>query len=499
MHQQRAYQDRGIADIRAAFGEGHRSVLYALPTGGGKTEIARRVIAGALEKGNSVVMAAHRNELVVQPSLRLASFGIPHRVIGAKKTVRRITDLHVRRFGRSFIDDTSSVAVASVQSLARRLDRETAPDLVVFDEAHHAAAGTWRKIIDAWPDTRVLGLTATPCRVDGKGLGDVFGVLVQGPSYSELIEGGYLTDCVVYAPDPPDLSEAGKAGGDWRTADLQGVMDRASITGDVVAHYKRIANGKTAVAFCVSVSHAEHLAEAFTDAGVPAAALSGKMTDDERERVVRDLAEGRIMVLTSCDVVSEGFDLAAISGLDVQIDVAILCRPTQSLALFLQQVGRAFRPGQGKKFAIVLDHAGNVFRHGWPTQDREWTLEAGAPSAQSTATEGPAFTVRRCPECLRVHKTRPACPDCGHVYTSGDRMPELRDGTLKELQREERRREKEAKKARAAEWKDRRKTARSVEELADIARELGYENPWGAAYAFAKWRESIKKPLPHRI
>jgi superfamily II DNA or RNA helicase len=499
MHQQRAYQDRGLADIRAAFAHGHRSVLYVLPTGGGKTEIARRVISGAMEKRRAVIMAAHRNELVVQPSLRLASFGIPHRVVGAKKTVKRITELHVRRFGRSFVDETSSIAVASVQSLARRLDRETPPDLVVFDEAHHAAAGTWRKIVDAWPGTKILGLTATPCRVDGKGLADVFDVLVLGPSYSELIDGGYLTDCVVYAPDPPDLSEVGKAGGDWRTADLQGVMDRASITGDVVAHYKRLAYGKTAVAFCVSVSHAEHLAQAFTDAGVPAAALSGKMTDDERERVVRDLAEGRLMVLTSCDVVSEGFDLAAISGLDVQIDVAILCRPTQSLALFLQQCGRAFRPGDGKAFAIVIDHAGNIFRHGWPTQDREWTLDAGAPTAQSAATEGPAFTVRRCPECLRVHRPRSACPDCGHVYTSGDRMPELRDGTLKELKREERRREKEARKARAAEWKERRKQAHSIAELAEIARELGYDNPWGTAYGFAEWKKSIGQPLPRTI
>jgi superfamily II DNA or RNA helicase len=456
MIQLRPYQSRGIADIRAAFRTARR-VLGVFPTGAGKTTIIASIVQDTLARGSRVVIMAHREELITQIRDRLALFGIVAAIIKAGHPE----------------DPNNPVQVASVQSLAGRLDRHNAPDLLIVDEAHHTLAATYRSILDAWSKSRVLGLTATPWRLDGRGLGEVFESMVQGPTVAELIEQGHLVRArVLGSTRGLDLSDVATRGGDFDIEALEKAIARAGLDGDAVRTFKtHFPTSGTAVAFCVSVKHAERVAAAFNDAGIPAAVLTGADKEAHRKRVLEDLAAGRIRVLCSVDVISEGFDLPAISAV-------ILLRPTKSLSLFLQQVGRALRPAPGKLFAWVFDHAGNSLRHGHPESFRDWTLDAEQPAKRAlTQTEdGMALTVRQCLSCYAIHATAPVCPFCGTEHPVDDRIPRWRAVELRELERAELEATDEAK--RKAERKA-QGGARTVEQLTALFMRQG-ANRWKA-------------------
>ena len=307
-----------------------------------------------------------------------------------------------------------------------------AGDVLVHNCHHLTTDSTWGRVVSAYPDAKLLPVTATPCRLDGKGLGLGQGgfadELVMGPTMRELIEAGFLSPYRIFAPpNALDLTGVRTRAGDYAKEQLASAVDKPSITGDSVAHYQRLTPGKRAVAFCVSVAHAQHVAAEFKGAGVPAEFLDGTLDALERDRIIKRFESGETLVLSSCDIISEGFDLPA-------IEVAILLRPTQSLSLYIQQVGRALRTFPGKTEAVILDHVGAVATHGLPDEEREWSLDGVKPKRRAANdNEDPDVKITTCGQCFTIHAPAPVCPTCGHVYPPKERKVEQQDGELQEL------------------------------------------------------------------
>jgi superfamily II DNA or RNA helicase len=406
----RTYQLTDCEAIRGAFSSGSKSPLYVLPTGGGKTVVLSHIVKAAVGKGARVLVLVHRRELLEQSMRALSREG-----------------LEVGAIAPGFPASSHVVQVGSVQTVARRLSklRPDAFTLIVIDEAHHAVAGSWQKLLQHFQGAKRLGVTATPARLDGRGLAGSFDVMVQGPSARELERAGYLARSVVYAPPigfnaaavrtrmgEYDLDEAGKQ------------VSSVRALGDVVQHYQQLLTGGTAIAFCCTVKHAEAVAETFVAAGVSSESIDGSMTWEQREDKLRRLERGELKVLTSCMLIGEGVDVPSVNG-------CILLRPTKSLSLFLQMVGRCLRPAAGKDRAIVLDHVGNYERHGHHMDRREWTLEEGVKKREGRET-GPSLWV--CPSCYcNVESRVVECPECGHVRPRQERQVIQVDGELVQL------------------------------------------------------------------
>ncbi len=429
----RPYQSKLVSEIRQAYSEGYRAPLVCLSTGGGKTTIFAYVTSNAAAKGRSVFLLAHRAELVKQIADTLARFGCAHAIVAPGPIIRQCQVEQFKAYGKSFVDPGAKVLVCSAQTLVRRMDSiRLTPDLIVIDESHHLVSGnTWGNIIANYPSAKLLPVTATPIRVDGKGLGKNHGgfadTMVSGPSMRELIEGGFLSPYRIFAPPTAlDMSGVKTRAGDYAKDDLANAVDKPVITGSAVEHYLKLASGKRAVAFCVSVEHAMHVAAQFRENGIPAEHLDGTMDAMERDRKIKAFSAGETLVLTSADLISEGFDLPA-------IEVAILLRPTQSLSLYLQQVGRALRTFPGKSEAIILDHVNSTMRHGLIDEEREWSLEGKKKSAKKQSDDEDDVKVKCCPECFAVHEPAPACPVCGHVYEIKAKKLEVVDGSLSEI------------------------------------------------------------------
>ena len=386
----RPYQLQAVADLRWSLGQGRRSSLLVMPTGAGKTVVFTEIARSATIKSKSTLILVHRRELIKQASAKLTAAGVEHGIIAAR-----------------FRPSDHKVQVASVQTLVRRLTTtDFNPDLIIIDEAHHAVAGSWDKITAQFNHARKIGVTATPSRLDGRGLGSHFETLVLGPSVEQLVNGGFLSPHKVFAPPMlADLSQVKTRAGDYANDQLSQAMDRPTITGSAVDHYRRLADGLPAIAFCCSVKHASSVCESFKAAGYRAKLVTGNMPMDERDEAISGLADGRTQVLCSVDVVSEGTDVPAVSA-------AILLRPTQSESLYLQQVGRILRPQDGK-IAVVLDHVGSTVKHGFVDDCRDWSLDS-KPKRQRK--DEPAPSVRQCPECFAAFRPQPACPCCGFVF-----------------------------------------------------------------------------------
>lgn len=459
----RDYQEQLVQHIRQSYIRGSKSPLAVLPTGGGKTVVFSYIAATTAARAKRVLILVHRIELLRQTSAALRKSGVHHGLINPNYTAEL----------------NAPVQVASVQTLIRRLHKMPPPDLIVIDEAHHALASTWKKIIDNWPTARILGVTATPCRGDGTGLGKisggVFDDLIIGPQVHELIQRGFLVKPIIYAPaERLDLTGLRTKMGDYDTQQLEQVVDKPKITGSAVEHYKRICSGAPAVVFCVSVKHAQNVAEEFRAAGYRAYHADGSMDDDVRRRILNGLGNGTVDVVTSCDLISEGTDITAIG-------CAILLRPTQSEGLYLQQVGRALRVCEGKEHAIILDHVGNVLTHGLPDEPREWTLEGERKKKREKKEEDKQVRVVQCDKCYAIHEPAPTCPVCGHVYEVKVNQPDQVDGELKAITAETAALLKRKKVIEVAK-------ARTLEELERIGRERGYKPNW-ARYVWQSRQE----------
>lgn len=443
----RPYQHQGVASIRAAFSAGNRRVLFVLPTGGGKTIVFSLVTSTAAARGKRVCVLVHRQELVDQVSGSLAATGVPHGIVAA---------------GRP--ETADPVQVASVASLVRRLDRTAPFDLLVADEAHHAVAGTWRAVIEAMPQAFVLGVTATPERLDGRGLGDAFDTMVQGPSVADLTAAGFLVPAAVYAPPATvDFAALKTQAGDFAAGEAGAAMSAAAVVGNAVEHYGRLCRGVPAVAFCCGIAHSRLVAARFNAAGFRAAHVDGDTEPAERRRLIAAIGTGSLDVLTNAGLISEGVDVPAIGA-------AILLRPTQSLGLYLQQVGRALRPGPGKCRAIILDHAGNSLRHGLPDDPRDWTLDAKPRRSRKEREAGG----RRCPACDAVSPPGSrACIACGEVLApTTQEVAEIEAELVMVEQDRLRLKLRDMPYRRAVAWAD------TEDKLRAVARARGYHHGW---------------------
>ena len=411
MPELRPYQEQLLADIRGAVREGHRRIVAVMPTGAGKGTTIGAMVASAAAKGKRTLVLAHRSELIHQLSNTAATWGVPHGLVAANRSM----------------DNSRLLQIGSVQTVIRRLHRMFPPDMIIVDEAHHLCCGnTWGKVIDYWPRALLIGKTATPCRGNGVGLGDghggYFTAMVLGPTAAWLTEAGFLAPARVLAPPIGfDTSGLRRRMGDFDMSQAATSLQAGQAMGDCLAHYRRYLDGQTAIAFCCSVAHAEAVADLFQQNGVAAASIDGTMDAATREQLLSDLGAGRLKVLTSCALIGEGVDVPSVAG-------CILLRPTQSVSLHLQMIGRCLRPQQGKQ-AVILDHVGNVLRLGHHLEEREWTLD-GTPKQDREK----APSVKVCPQCFSaMASAKQTCPDCGHQFTPERRELEHVDGELVEI------------------------------------------------------------------
>ena len=339
-------------------------------------------------------------------------------------------------------------------------------DGMLVHNCHHIAAGSWADVFRANPEARHIGLTATPERLDGVGLGRWFQRLVLGPSVADLIDGGWLAKFKIYSPPGASLSGVHMLGGDYNKRELNAVLDGSAVMGDVLTHYRKLAPGRRMVAFTWSVASSVELAGRFSAAGIPAEHVDGTTSMHNRDAAMSRFRRGETMVLTNVDLFGEGLDVPA-------IEAVALLRPTQSLGLYVQQVGRALRPAPGKSHAIILDHAGNALRHGLPDDPRDWSLD----SERRKRVGDHAAPVRQCPKCYAVMPAdRPMCIECGFEFPTKSRKIAEIVGELQEMQlRRDKRMEQ--------------RKADTMQKLISIGRARGYRNPaWWAWMVFTHRR-----------
>lgn len=403
----RYYQEQGIQEIRNRIAQGQQRIIRQLPTGGGKTIEIKTICEAAARKGKRVGLLAHRQELLEQIS---RAIDMPHGWIKADKpgAAREL------------------IQVASVQTLAKRKHHHHF-DLLIVDEAHHSKASQYKQIIAHYGSAHVIGFTATPHRLDGKGFDDIFDSIVLGPSVQELIDGGYLKPAIYYGPPQKiDMKGIKKTAGDYNTGDLAKAVNQSKITGNAIEHYAKHAMGVPAILFGVNRIHIETAADMFNAAGFRFVAVHSAMDRNKVKQALKDLEARRIDGVCSCELISEGVDIPAVSA-------GIMLRPTQSLSLWLQQVGRCLRPAEGFPHAIVLDHAGNSLAHGFAHDPREWSLygecdEDGVKRKRKQREMMVKYA--DCPQCCRIHERGPVCPECGYQYSSENIVAE---GMLIEL------------------------------------------------------------------
>lgn len=392
----RAYQEEMLEAARGSYRAGHKRPCLVAPCGAGKTVIVAEMARLSTARGNHVLFLAHRRELIEQTE---------------------------RTFQRAGVDMTLCT-VGMVQTVCRHLDDIVPPDLIIVDENHHAKAASYRKVLDAFPAAKVIGVTATPVRLDGSGLGDVNDDLVQGVSAKWLIEHGFLAPYKYFAPTVADLSGVKINRGEFDAKQAEGILIQRAIFGDVIAHYRKLADGCKAICYCTTLEHSRQTAAAFTEAGVPAAHIDGDTDKDERARIVQAFRDGTVQVLCNVDLISEGFDVPDCS-------CAILLRPTHSLTLYIQQSMRCMRYMPGKT-AVIIDHVGNYARHGMPDDDREWKLDA---QKKKRGQQKNTVFVKQCDECYAVMPSiATECPECGYVFPQKERtIEEIKEARLEEV------------------------------------------------------------------
>lgn len=412
----RDYQQTLISKCSAEMRAGKKRILVCSPTGSGKTGISAHMLSTSAENGNRCIFLVHRVELLRQTVETFEKFGVKTGIISA-----------------GFPETPNlPIQVASIPTVRKRLGKIGDFGVVVCDEAAHAPARSWKEVLDAWPEAWRIGLSATPVRMDGRGFTDLFDTLVQGPSVAELIRDGWLAPFKLYAPPGVDPSSLHVRAGDYVPEEAAALVDHPHITGDVIQHYRRLSDGKRAIVFCTTISHSRNVARQFQAAGIPSIHVDGGTNPEDRERAIEDLRAGRVQVLTNCALFVEGVDVPA-------LETCIILRPTRSLSMWKQMVGRALRPADGKT-ALILDHVGACAMHGFPDDEPDWSLYGAAKRSKAAAC--PSVMVRTCSECYACYA--PAllrCPFCGEPYTPTAQEIKQREGELAEIQRMQKRRE----------------------------------------------------------
>lgn len=390
------YQSQAIAGARA---QCTKNPIIVAPTGAGKTTIAAHIVLGAVERGKRVLFLAHRKELIDQAAVRFAGHGASVGIIKA--------GIHP--------DESCPVQVASVQTLIRRKPPQS--DIVIIDECHHASAETYQTILSWYPNSIRIGLTATPFRTDGSGLGDAgFGAIVVAATPKKLIAEGYYLEPIVFAGVPIEgLDNLKVIAGDYQRSGLSLLMTQSKLLGNIVDAWKEHAEGRPTVCFAASVEHSQRIVEAFGDI---ARHIDGTTPEDVREDILRSFERGEIKIVSNYGILTEGWDVPAAS-------VAILARPTKSLGLYMQMAGRIVRPMPGKAQPIILDHGELTERHGFVTQDLVFSLEGKLKSKRES--------FKNCPKCFLLLKSGETCPNCGTPLSKPREVATLGEGKMRLL------------------------------------------------------------------
>lgn len=443
----RPYQIELIQKSREAYKHGKNAPCIVLPCGGGKSVIVADIAKKATQKHNRVLFLVHRKELCEQIENTFKWWGV----------------------------DMDLCDVMMVQTATRRIKKIKPPALIITDENHHSKSTTYRRIYDSFPNAKRIGVTATPWRLDGSGLKDVNDELVVGVSAKWLIENHYLSPYDYYAPTLADLSGIKIVRGEFEIKSAEFLMLQNNVFGDVIKHYKKLADGKQAICYCVTVKHSMSMAEKFCDAGISARHIDGTTPKLEREQIISDFRKGEVKILCNVDLISEGFDVP-------DCECAILLRPTQSLTLYIQQSMRCMRYKPNKR-AIIIDHVGNYSRHGMPDTDRKWSLN-GCKKSKKKQDDDLSLTM--CPQCFNVFETpvppEPRiCPQCGCNLDS-EKKRELGkvDCELKKIT------EDELKNAGIVLDYTTAEDCKSIKELQAYAKKHGYKPGW--CYYQAKQR-----------
>jgi DNA repair protein RadD len=449
----RNYQHGAIGNLRVSIGAGNKRVLLQAATGAGKTIIACEMIRLAMNKQKRVIFIAHRKEIINQTSGKLDAFGINHGVIMANHS--RVNN--------------HPVQVASIQTLTRR-DKPPA-DLIIIDETHLACSASFKEILNHYSGATVIGLTATPTRLDGKGLGEIYSDIIQVVPMAKLIEEGHLVKPRVFAPFTPDMKGIKKSKGDYDAIQTANLMDRKEITADIVKHWQQSALDRKTIVFASSVEHSKNIVAEFIECGISAKHLDANIPATERDQTLQDWRDGQFTVLSNMGLFIEGLDVPAAA-------CCILARPTKSLTIYLQAVGRVMRPAENKSDCIILDCAGLTYEHGFVDEAREWTLEGKAKKPRDEMT-----AVHICDECGAAYSKAQhphECPECGAKTPVEAKTVEQADVDMVELTPSivEQLRAKQIKKLEL-------KRCKTLDDFI----ELGKLRKYKAGWAYLKWNE----------
>ena len=370
--QLRPYQTQLINDIRQSIKDGYTKIVSVLGCGGGKSIIQGTIAKNATNKGNRVLFLVHRKELCEQIKNTFIDVGV----------------------------NMDLCDVCMVQTVSRRLKSMPEYDLILTDEAHHSTAKTYTKIYEHYPKAILLGFTATPIRLNKGGLGDVYDKLITSVSTQWLIENHYLAPYKYYSVKLADISNLHTVAGDYKQDEVAQLMENKEIYGDTVKQWEKLAKGKKTIVYCASIESAKHTSDEFTNAGYNSIAIDGNTPKNERQTAIQSFRGGDIDVLTNCELFGEGLDVP-------NCECVVLLRPTQSLTLYIQQSMRSMR-FLPNKMAIIIDHVGNVYKHGLPDDNREWSLE---PKHKQETT----VKIRECKNCFAVYPpTLERCPYCNY-------------------------------------------------------------------------------------
>lgn len=453
----RDYQLSGVGRLRESIQRHRKSILVAA-TGSGKTRMAIRIMQGAVAQGNRCWFIVHRRELCHQTSRALWDAKLEHGMILPAK-------------GRS----PQLAQVGTVITAANRIESmpvSQRPRVIIFDECHRSVSASYQRIVEACPDAYIIGLTATPERTDGRGLGELYADMVQVQDMAWLIREGYLSRYRLIAPvEGPDLSGVKTKAGDYDTRETEAVMDRPTITGDAIRAYRQYVDGKRCMVFCVSIAHSEHTCAQYNSAGITAEHIDGTHTDKEREAALERFRSGQTLVLCTVQLAIEGLDIPAVEAVQQ-------LRPTQSVIVYLQLIGRGLRVEQGKPELVILDQVNNWKRHGLPDDLREWSLDGRKKRKRKATDDEPDVHIQQCHQCFSIfRKGVTECPNCGAPVEVQGREINQVDGDLAEVDIEAARRERGREQGRA----------RGLADLVSVGVSRGMKNPsaW-AAIVFAQ-------------
>lgn len=410
----RDYQVDGIRQIKQHIDNGHRRILFTMPTGSGKGSVISTIIKA--NPGKVSLFLVHRRELVFDMSRRLSGLMQKHAVVGP---------------GLKPVYDAKAY-VSTIQSwLSKHKQYGVTPDIIIIDECHlfNPTNGMYKRLLEMYPKAIVLGFTATPTRSDRRGLGAIFTAMVHPLTFSRAFAEGYLVRPRYYTPTDPDLSTVKSLAGDYQTDELASVMEAPKLVGDIVAHYQKYGENRKTIGFAVRVVHSKSLADAFNLAGIPSAHVDGNTPLAERDAIFEALRSGELQVLWNVDVCSEGVDIP-------DIGCVISARPTKSIIKWLQQLGRGLRPAKGKSDCLVFDHGGTFSRLGAVEDYETWVLDDArhanqAPKEREKKKEK-AIKELTCEMCATVFSGTIVCPSCGYIHYK-TKMPEYVDGDLVEV------------------------------------------------------------------